>query len=132
MAPRGTPVGAPLRCVIAQMPISSADIFLFHKTTRRQIYDERRSAHPEADEVILVNERGELTECSIGNLVVELHGERVTPPRDCGLLAGVFRDELIEQGTIRERVLRMSDIEPRTRLWRISSLREWVEVVMVA
>lgn len=129
-----TPLGAstrtPLRCVIAKTPVYSHDPFLFHKTTRRQVYDERRSAYPEADDVILVNERGELTECSIGNLVAEIEGERITPPLDCGLLAGVFRGELLEHGQIREGVLHPADISSATRLWRINSLREWMELVV--
>lgn len=129
--PLSVPPGAPLRCVVAHSPVSSRDPFLFHKTTHRAVYDARRAAHPECDEVILMNEMGELTECSIGNLVAELDGERVTPPRECGLLAGVFRDELIAQGRIHERVLRQSDLNSATRVWLVNSLREWVELVLV-
>jgi para-aminobenzoate synthetase/4-amino-4-deoxychorismate lyase len=128
-----TPVSAfghspPLRCIVADLPVDSHDPFLFHKTTRRDVYDVRRLAHPEADEIILVNERRELTECSIGNLVVEIDGERFTPPRSCGLLAGMFREELIERGVLRERTLFPSDLVRATGLWLINSLREWVEL----
>jgi para-aminobenzoate synthetase/4-amino-4-deoxychorismate lyase len=119
-----------LRCAIAQSPVSSRDPMLFHKTTLRGVYDARRAEHPDVDEVILVNEREELTECSIGNLVAEIGGERFTPPADCGLLAGVFRGELLERGVIAERVLRPADAASATRLWLVNSLREWVDLTL--
>ena len=124
-----TPV-RPLRCAMATTPVSSRDPFLYHKTTNRAIYDERRAAHRDVDEIILINERGELTECSIGNVVVELNGERCTPPPECGLLPGVFREELIEAGMVRERVLHPADLANATGTWLVNSLREWVELVV--
>ena len=123
--------GSVWRCALSSIPVSSRDIFLFHKTTHRRAYEERRAAHPGVDEVILVNERGELTECTIGNVVVELDGERVTPPLDCGLLAGIFREELLEQGRIAERVLYPSDLAAGTGVWLVNSLREWVPLTLV-
>jgi para-aminobenzoate synthetase/4-amino-4-deoxychorismate lyase len=122
------PLGAPQvwRYALATTPVSSREVFLFHKTTQRATYERQRAAHPGADEVILVNERGELTECSVGNLVVEIDGQRLTPPQHCGLLAGVFREELLEQGTVAERVLYPSDLSVATGVWLVNSLREWV------
>ena len=71
---------------------------LFHKTTRRGPYDAARRERPDAFDVLLANEEGELTELTIGNLVVDLDGEQVTPPREAGLLAGVMRAELLARG----------------------------------
>jgi para-aminobenzoate synthetase/4-amino-4-deoxychorismate lyase len=123
------PLSAPpptWRYGLSATPVSSRDVFLFHKTTRRQMYEQQRAAHPAADEVILVNERGEITECTIGNLVVQIGSERFTPPLDCGLLAGVFRDELLERGRVTERVLYPADLSVATGVWLVNSLREWV------
>jgi len=78
--------------------------------------------------VLLWNEAGELTEFTIGNLVVEIDGRRWTPPRHCGLLDGVLRRTLLDRGEIHERVLTADDLARATRIWRVSSLREWVEV----
>jgi para-aminobenzoate synthetase/4-amino-4-deoxychorismate lyase len=75
-----------------------------------------------------VNERGEATECTIGNFVVEIDGERLTPPLTCGLLPGVFREELIELGAVSERVLYPAEVAAATRIWLVNSLREWVEL----
>ena len=78
--------------------------------------------------MLLWNEDGELTEFTIGNFVAEIDGARWTPPRSCGLLAGVFRGEVLENGQIRERVLRRDELVRATRTWLINSVREWVEV----
>jgi para-aminobenzoate synthetase/4-amino-4-deoxychorismate lyase len=130
IAPLGTERRTPLRYAVSQSPISSRDVFLFHKTTHRAAYNERRAAYPDAGEVILLNERGELTECSVGNLVLEIGGQRFTPPRDCGLLAGIYREDLLGQGLISERVLYPADLASATRVWLINSLREWIELTL--
>ena len=83
------------------------------------------------DDVLLWNDRGEVTECTIGNVVVEIDGVRYTPPVESGLLAGTFRAELLDQGLIRERVLTKSDVASAPRLWLINSVRGWVEARLV-
>ncbi len=130
VAPRSRAAAQPRSPVIAlsPTPVSSRDVFLFHKTTRREVYDRARASHPDAFDVLLHNEHGELTEFTIGNLVIEIDGVRWTPPRPCGLLNGAFRDELLESGAIRERVLTRDDLTSASRVWLINSLREWVEV----
>ena len=70
-------------------------------------------------------ERGELTEFTIGNVVLELGGKLVTPPRDAGLLAGVLREEGLEAGLLQERTLYAEDLALATKIWRINSLRGW-------
>jgi para-aminobenzoate synthetase / 4-amino-4-deoxychorismate lyase len=118
----------PQRVVLASRAVDSRDRFLCHKTTHRDVYDEHRAQHPNAFDVLLWNERGELTEFTRGNVVVELDGKRWTPARTSGLLAGVFRGELLDAGVIAERVLTVDDLSRATKLWFINSLREWVVV----
>ena len=64
---------------------------LYHKTTRRDRYEDHLSRHPEADDVVLVNEAGEVTETTIANIVARLEGTWCTPPLDSGCLPGVYR-----------------------------------------
>ena len=116
------------RIALATSPVRRVNRFLFHKTTHRSVYDRHRTEAPDAFDVLLWNEDGEITEFTIGNIVVEIDGHRYTPPRECGLLAGVFRQELLERGTIVERIIRREDLPRATRIWLINSLREWVEV----
>lgn len=121
----------PLPVRLARTPISPNDPFLYHKTTHRAVHEARRAEWPDTFDVLLWNEEGELTEFTRGNLVVELDGALWTPPRESGLLAGTLRAELLEQGELRERVLRKADLNETTRAWFINSLREWVQVRLV-
>jgi para-aminobenzoate synthetase/4-amino-4-deoxychorismate lyase len=118
----------PWRAAIAAEPVPSDDLFLYHKTTHRDVYKRARRERPGVDEVILWNERGELTETCVANLVVELGGRRLTPARGCGLLAGVYRQWLLERGEIEEVILTRADLARAHRLWAINSLRGWVEL----
>ncbi|MEJ2546074.1 MAG: aminodeoxychorismate synthase component I, partial [Calditrichaceae bacterium] len=52
----------PLKVRLAKKPIDSNDVFLFHKTTHRSVYDQARAECPDCDEVLLFNEKGEITE----------------------------------------------------------------------
>jgi para-aminobenzoate synthetase/4-amino-4-deoxychorismate lyase len=91
------------------------------------VYETARRSHPDVDDVLLWNTRGEVTESTIGNVVAEIDGVRYTPPVSCGLLAGTFRAEQLEAGTIQERVLTKADVAAASRLWLINSVREWIE-----
>ena len=119
------------RVALARTAVDAGSPFLFHKTTNRDIYDAHRAAVPAVFDVLLYNERDELTEFTRGNLVVELGGRCYTPPRACGLLAGVFRAELLRRGAVEEHVLHKNEIAHAERIWFVNSVREWVEVQLV-
>lgn len=116
------------RVRLADKPINSNDVFLFHKTTHRKIYDRARERFPDYDDVLLFNDRGELTEFTIGNLVVELDGKFLTPPISCGLLAGTFREYLLETGEVEERVIHKDELKNCTKIYLVNSVRKWQEV----
>jgi len=114
-----------LRVHLANKPINSNEVFLFHKTTYREMYDSAKKDFPDYDDVLLFNERNELTEFTLGNLVVEMDGKLYTPPISCGLLAGTFRDYLIETGQVEERVIRVDEIEKCGKVFLVNSVRKW-------
>ncbi len=116
------------RYALAKHSVSSEDVFLYHKTTHRRVYTERAFDFPEVYDVLLWNEREELTEFTRGNLVLRLNGELLTPPAACGLLAGTLREELLETGAIRERILHKSDLELAEEVWFINSIRGWIRL----
>lgn len=124
----GPGANAERTAALARTSVCRDDPFLHHKTTRRAVYDLRRAERPEADDVLLWNAEGELTEFTIGNLVVELDGSRYTPPQDCGLLGGVLRAELVASRAVTERVLRPGDLARATGVWLVNALRGWVPV----
>lgn len=115
----------PLWLCVDPDPVRSTDLWVFHKTTDRCRYDERMRRHPGADDVILVNERGELTETTRANLAVRIDGQWCTPPLDCGLLPGVERDRSLAEGRLVERVVTAHDLGRVDGIATLSSLRGW-------
>ncbi|AFW96056.1 class IV aminotransferase [Anabaena sp. 90] len=113
-------------------PVDCTNIFLYHKTTNRQVYEIAKAAFPDCDDVLLWNERGEITETSIGNIVVELNGELLTPPVKCGLLAGTFRANLLDQGKIREEIMTIEMLKYSNRIYIINSVKKWREAVLIS
>jgi para-aminobenzoate synthetase / 4-amino-4-deoxychorismate lyase len=126
-----TVAASPLRVRLVEGAVHSGDVFLYHKTTRREAYDAARARAGAFDEALLTNERGELTELTTGNLVAELVPGLYTPPRASGLLCGVFREELLRSGTIVERVLRPADLGRAQRCWLVNAVRGWRPITSV-
>lgn len=126
------PSAEPVRVSIAVEPVDSHDPLLYHKTTARGIYDSRKASRPDCDDVLLVDERGEVTESSIANLVVRIEGALWTPTLDSGLLPGVLRADLLARGEIRERVIRPDDLLRAEEIWLVNSVRRWRRAVLVA
>jgi para-aminobenzoate synthetase/4-amino-4-deoxychorismate lyase len=116
---------APLRVALASTTVDSRDVHRYHKTERRQMLDAERLRHPDADEVLFVNERGELTEGSRHNLVLRRGEQLLTPALACGLLPGVRRGELLARGILREAVLTVADLQHADGFWLINAVRGW-------
>ena len=111
--------------VIDTHPVDRSDFLRYHKTTRRTPYEEAAARHPGADDVVLVNDRGEVVETTIANLVVRIDGEWLTPPLDAGCLPGVYREELIDQGALREHPVSVSDLLEADEVAVINSVQGW-------
>lgn len=122
------PDARPWRVALANEPVDTRSVFLFHKTTQRGAYESALRGHLEADDVILWNRSGNLTELTRANLVLELDGELLTPPVQDGLLAGVQREAAIRERRVREVSLTRGDLERATAVWAINALRGWVPV----
>jgi len=105
--------------------IDPRDILLYHKTTQRELYDqERAKANSEGFfEVIFLNKEGQLTEGSITNIFIEKNNQLYTPPLQCGLLPGVFRQYLLKQGKAKEKTLYLNDICKADTVYIGNSLR---------
>jgi len=118
----------PIAVALSGEAVDSGDEFLFHKTTRREIIDRALLAHAEAQDVLLWNEHGELTETCHGNVVLEIEGRRLTPPLSSGLLPGVFHAHLLERSEIQEHILPVGSLEAATAIFLINSVRRWCEI----
>ncbi|MCB8937727.1 MAG: aminodeoxychorismate synthase component I [Ardenticatenaceae bacterium] len=129
----------PVRIGLAKEPVNSQTVWLYHKTTRRDVYDAARASRPDCDDVILHNERGELTEASSSNIALLLDGELVTPPVESGLLGGTFRSYLLKNPkgfqnpwglALREKVLTIADLEQAEGIYLLNSVRAWGTAVL--
>jgi para-aminobenzoate synthetase/4-amino-4-deoxychorismate lyase len=119
-----------LRVAVSHITVDSHDSMRYHKTTCRELLDNARSSDFDCDEVLLLNEHGQLTEGSYHTLVLKLDGQLVTPSLSCGLLPGVLREELLEHGEISERILYPDDLERAEELWLINSVRGWRPAIL--
>ena len=126
----GNAAAQPQHCCLAPEPVDSANPFLYHKTTHRQVYEQALGLCPGYADVILWDENGEVTESCIANVVVELDGELYTPPVQCGLLPGTYRAYLLEQGKVKERVIRIDDLAKSSHVYLISSVRKQREIMV--
>jgi para-aminobenzoate synthetase/4-amino-4-deoxychorismate lyase len=115
---------------LARKQTSSTNPFLYHKTTYRKPYQEHIDAQPAKDDILLYNERMELTESCRANLVLTLEGKKFTPPVRCGLLNGTLRQELLAKGEVEEKVLYLADLQRAEKIQLINSVRGWIEVSM--
>ena len=116
---------APWRFQIAPKTVSSDDPWLQHKTTQRATYDQARADLADTiDELIFVNERGELCEGTITNIAVATaKGDHLTPPLSSGCLPGVYRQSQLDAGHWREAILTPADLKSASRIILSNSLR---------
>ena len=104
-------------------PVDRTDPMLFHKTSLRGAYDEARARHPDADDVLLVNDRGEVTESSIANVAIFLERHWITPALDAGLLPGVGREVALEEGWLEEGTISIEDLGRADAIELVSDVR---------
>ena len=120
-----------LKVGLAPEPVDSQNFYLYHKTTNREVYEQARQSRPDCDDVILWNERNEITESCRSNVVAEIDGDLLTPPIHCGLLGGTYRARLLADGKIKERVITTEDLKKADRLFTINSVRRWMTAHLV-
>ena len=122
----------PVRLALAATAFEEAGSeFVRFKTTRRAHYDAFAPSAPGVFDTLLWNRQGELTECTRGNVAVQLDGRWVTPPLHCGLLDGVGRARCLREGRLVEAVVRVEDLPRATGLAFVNSLRGWLDAVLV-
>lgn len=124
-----------MRYVVSPTRLDSHDAFLFHKTTRREVYDGEWAHYHDtlgSDEVLYLNERGEVAEGSRTNIFVERDGALLTPALSGGLLPGVLRAELLASGRVREAVLVLEDLNTSDAVYLGNSVRGLVRAEQLA
>ena len=106
--------------------VFSKDLFLYHKTTNRDLYtnEHKKWSRKGYFDVIFSNEKNQITEGSISNIIVKKGRFYYTPPVACGLLDGVFRKSLFKKRDfpIKEKVLYRKDISGADEVYVVNSV----------
>jgi para-aminobenzoate synthetase/4-amino-4-deoxychorismate lyase len=126
---------APWRLTVADEQVESDDPLFYHKTTHRQVYERAlQSARADGfDEALLRNQRGDVTEGTYSNVFVRLGNGLATPPVECGLLAGVYRDYVLDtQEHAEERVLTLDDLHRADAIYCCNAVRGWCEATLTS
>lgn len=109
----------------SDITLNSNNKMLQHKTTFRPWYEQsaQKIRNGEIYDEIFFNEKGELTEGSRTNILLEIDGKFYTPPLSCGLLNGILRQNLIDCGVCSEKVLYKEDVLKAENIYCINSVR---------
>jgi branched-chain amino acid aminotransferase len=88
------------------------------------------------DEAVLLNERGEASECTSANIFAASGGEVYTPPLDSGCLPGVTRELLLDVVRapgikVTERALKPQDLERADQVFITSTTRDLLPAVFI-
>ncbi len=124
------PAEVPIVVHVDRTPLDSSDPRLFHKVADRKHFDDRRKRHGAFDDVLCVNEAGNITESTIANVAFLIDDAWVTPPTADGLLNGILRKRLISEGTVKERSVSISEAFDADAVALISSVRGWRAVLI--
>ena len=108
--------------------ISSKNRFIYHKTTNRKIYEDTLSKYKKYNDVILVNERNEITESCYSNIVIQKNGCLYTPHSSSGLLPGTMRQFLIDEKKLKEKIILKNELKDCEKIFLINSVRGFIEV----
>ncbi|MFA5310724.1 MAG: aminodeoxychorismate synthase component I [Candidatus Omnitrophota bacterium] len=118
------------KVAISKYRINPASVFLRHKTTNRSLYDREYSRYKARGyfDVIFLNNRQEVSEGAISNIVIERRGRLYTPPFSSGLLPGIFRGDLLRKGIVKEKIMHFCDLLEADRVYLCNSVRGMARV----
>lgn len=113
-----------LKITISKYRTDSNNIFYFHKTTNRDLYDSelKKARRQGFFDVIFLNERDDITEGAITNIYIRKNGIFYTPSLDCGLLNGIIRQIMIKKHKIKEKVLKLDDLKQADEIYISNSI----------
>ncbi len=117
--------------VLAVSPVDSGDLFLYHKTTNRRVYEDAVRMCGGSKDVLLFNEKGEITESTVANVAVEIDGVLYTPPVQCGLLPGTQRAWMLDHAQLHERVISIEDMQSSPNVYLLNSIRGMHKVLIL-
>jgi para-aminobenzoate synthetase/4-amino-4-deoxychorismate lyase len=121
------------KILISSIRVNSKDRYLYHKTTKRSLYDTERGRYVKGDilDVLFLNENNEITEGAISNIFIAKKGRYYTPPVSSGLLPGVYRSYYIKKKAALEKPLFLDDLKTADKIILTNSVRGASRVTLV-
>lgn len=118
------------KVVIGEQKINSRSIFQYHKTSRREVYNEEfdKAAKAGFYDAIILNEYDQVAEACRHNIFIRKNGQLITPPIKAGVLHGVCRQKLIEKENVIERIITLDDLNNCDEILLSNSVRGLVSV----
>ncbi|MFI5252828.1 MAG: aminodeoxychorismate synthase component I [Bacteroidota bacterium] len=116
---------------VSEIRTNSHDRFLYHKTTNRKLYDEcyRKAEANSLTDLIFMNENGEITEGTRYNIFIGKNNRWYTPPVECGVLNGVYRQYLLDtKPDIQIKSLWLEDLKQADAIYLCNAVRALREV----
>ncbi|MDP8258263.1 MAG: aminotransferase class IV [Candidatus Aadella gelida] len=129
------PENLPVKIAVSSSRTDRADEFLYHKTTNRKLYEHDLAKYRSNGffDIIFLNGEGEVTEGSIGNIMIRNGEDHFTPISSSGLLPGVYREYLLnvrEDFVLKEKVLFLDDLKKADEIFMINSVRKIVPAIL--
>ncbi|MBU0580314.1 MAG: aminodeoxychorismate synthase component I, partial [Candidatus Margulisbacteria bacterium] len=120
------------RVMISKKRINSQDKYLYHKTTNRELYNTEHNLALKNGfaDVIFINERGEIAEGAISNVILEIKGRKYTPSLAAGLLPGVYREYLLKSGEVSEKIIKIKDLREADAIYLCNSVKKMWPVIL--
>lgn len=117
---------------ISPIVINSSNELMYHKTTYRPWFLEsyKNIHYGNIYDEIFFNEKGELTEGARSNIILEIDGKLYTPPLSCGLLNGIYRQKMLDDGKCSEKILYKNDLINADNIYCVNSVRRMKKVVL--
>ncbi len=112
--------------------IDTESPWCYHKTTMRELYDSeyKRAQKDGLFDLLFCNERGEVSEGCITNIIIYSNGKFRTPSLASGLLPGIMRGHLLTESAVPlvEEVLTEQMVRSAEAIWLCNSVRGLVRV----
>ena len=124
-------IKSPVLVDISSRRVDPQDIFLYHKTSRRKLFNLERTRIEKIGlfDTMLLNNRGEITQGTITNIFVDIGADKMlTPAVECGLLPGILREKMLKEGRAEEAVLHPVDIHDARAVYVGNSVRGLMEI----
>ena len=118
--------------IIGEQKINSRSIFQYHKTSRREVYNEEfdKASKKGYYDAIILNQHNEVAEACRNNLFIRKDGQLITPPIKAGVLHGIYRQKMIDQEKAIEKVITLDDLKSCDEILLTNSVRGLVKVVL--